>query len=135
MESKVWFNIKRITKIRLYYENEVEKTFYPSEPKNRFKFLWLIPLWKQGNFPDRWINNGDDRKSYCYDCNSNYENHERYRIQDFPKKLFLKAAVHIQLDYKDEVSSYFDSDQEAEDFVEDILSQSDHVFEVIKRKQ
>lgn len=134
MESKIWFNIKRITKITLYYENEVQKTFYPSEPKGRFKFLWLIPLWKKGNFPDRWVDNTEPRDSYSYDNHSGYEKDSRYRIQDLPKKLFLKATVYIQLDHKDEVTSRFDSDQEAEDFVEQILSQTDHVFEVIKRK-
>lgn len=128
MGSKVYFNVERVTKIEFSKEFESSYKFYPSESRGRFKFLWLIPLWKKDDLPDRWSDSGQ----YSYYNDDDYmKNDVSYRIQDFPKKVFRRAWVRVSLGYKDNVFQRFDSDQEAQEFVDLIINTATNPFEVI----
>lgn len=131
MEQKIWFNVNKVSKIELSYESLIEKNYYPSKSRGRFKFLWLIPLWKKSNLPERWAT---DEDADWYTDDSEYTFSDSYTIKGDPKKVYYKPWVRVHLGYKDEVFTRFETDEEAEDFVDLVLSQSDHVFEVIKNK-
>lgn len=132
MESKIYFNVDKVTKIELNKEHLTSYEFYPAKSRGRFKFLWLIPLWKKDHLPDRWSLCGSD--GYYIDNNdikSDIKNDTIYRIQDFPKKLFVRPRVKVKIGHNEEIFQRFDSDEDAQEFVDLIVNSSTGTFDYI----
>jgi hypothetical protein len=128
MDAKIYFNVEKISRIEIRFEKLVDKKFFPAELGKRNYFLGFIPLWKDDDLPDRWA---EGNGKYCYDTDYNIRNNNWYRIQEEPKTLFYRPWVRVNMGYKESVIQYFDTDKDAQEFVDLIIDTCSNPFEVI----
>ena len=125
MSGKIYFNTDKVTKIEFRYEEIVDRKFMPANPGKRVHLLWIIPLWKTEDLPDRWVDENGYRE------NSDIITQKWHRVQELPKILFRRPWVRVNMGYKEEVEEYFDTDIEAQEFIDSIIDTTLHSFELI----
>jgi hypothetical protein len=130
MNAKVYFNVKKVSKIEISFERLENKKFYPAELGEKRYLLGFISLGKSPDLPDRWVENGRNGK-YCYNDDDYIRSNTWYKVQEEPKLLFYRPWVRVNMGYKESVHQYFDTDQEAQEFVDLIVNTSSNTFEVI----
>jgi len=131
MKTDIWFNVDAVIKITVRYEYDTHLFFYPRKTGRTVK-IFGITLFKTPILPNRWSyyeENDDD-----YKTDEHIRKSENYRVQEFPKRVFYKSYVNISLIGDEEVTFRFDSNDEANEFVSLIVSQSKNNFEVIKKE-
>jgi hypothetical protein len=57
-----------------------------------------------------------------------------YRVDEINKKVYNKAHVNVHLNYKEGISCDFDSNEEAQKYVDELIASSDKKFTVIINK-
>lgn len=128
--KKNYFQLDKVSAITLTYEFETSHKWYPKIPAKPKMFLGMQVGIIEA-IPAGWSDFGPE-----YDrLSSNYfDNYTWYRVDEINKKIYQKAHVNVHLNYKESIGCNFDSNEEAQKWVDDLLASSDKKFAVIINK-
>lgn len=128
--KKNYFQLDKVSAITLTYEHETSHKWYPEIPAKPKMFLG-IQVGMTEAIPASWSNLGPeyDRLSSTY-----FDDYTWYRVDEINKKIYQKAHVNVHLNYKEGISCNFDSNEEAQKWVDALLASSDKNFAVIINK-
>lgn len=132
---KKYFQLDDIISIQFTPERESSYHRWAERiPERKKKFLGFVV----GNHPE--ISEGwtggyfghltDDDERIRMDS-SYFERYSWLRVDEKNKKIWNKATVEIKLRYKDMVSKQFNSNEEAQAWIDEIISDSGKKFKVI----
>ena len=130
---KKYFQLDDIISIQLTHERESGYKWMERIPGRSKKFLGFV-VGKHPEIPEGWSSGDfghltDDemlRRSSSY-----FERYSWLRVDEKNKKIWNKATVEIKLRYKDMVSKQFNSNEEAQAWIDEIISGSGKKFKVI----
>jgi hypothetical protein len=126
---KYYFDLDKVSSITLKLEEESGYKWCDEvKPQPRYFLGFKIGL-TRGKPAGWWYEDEDYRRatSYFYDYKS-------YKVDLVNKKVTLRPRVTVYLGYKDCYTSYFDTDQQAQEYVDDLISKSKKNFQVIIEK-
>jgi hypothetical protein len=131
--QKYYFELDKVDSITLIMERDSEYKWFEEIPDRPRKFLGLrfgtikgIPAgWSSYDLEDHHYNS---RKPSSY-----FDEYNRYKVDEENKKVFRKAYVEVSLGYKRTISRNFESNEEAQSWVDDLISDSNKKFHVIVR--
>lgn len=134
--QKNYFELDKVESITLTMERESFEYYWkesiPSRPK---KFLGItigtlpeVPAgWSEYEEEDRFDLRRRKQKSY-------FDQYSWYRVDENAKKLFIKPHVEIRFGYKHCIGQRFESDTEAQAWVDELIQSSTKQFHVIINK-
>ena len=130
---KHYFELDKVTSITLNYERESTYKWYEATEIKPRTFLGIRfggPM-LPAIVPAGWSDHEDGyyRKDADY-----FKNYPWYRVDEKNNKVWNKAYVEINLGYKQSVNTNFDSNEEAQLYVDELLATSDKKFHVIIKK-
>ena len=134
--QKHYFELDRVDSITLSMERESFNYYWkeavPARPK---KFLGII-IGTLPEVPAGWSEyDEEDENDYLRRKQSSYfEDYKWYRVDDVAKKLYGKAHVEVRFGYKQSISHNFNSNEEAQAWVDEIIASSNKKFHVIINK-
>jgi hypothetical protein len=134
--QKHYFELDRVDSITLSMERESFNYYWkeavPARPK---KFLGII-IGTLPEVPAGWSEyKEEDENDYLRRKQSSYfEDYKWYRVDDVAKKLYSKAYVEVYFGYKQSISHNFNSNEEAQAWVDEIIASSNKKFHVIINK-
>ena len=137
--QKHYFELDKVDSITLTHETETSYRWFPSIPPSPKTFLGIKYGMKPGIIAG-WNNNVDDngrelqyrtwdRKQSAY-----FKDYEWYRVDELLCRVYNKAHVEIRFGYKQTLGLRFESNEEAQEWVDDLISSSDKEFHVIINK-
>jgi hypothetical protein len=127
---KYYFDLDKVSSIRLKLEAESEYKWYDEiKPQPKINFLG-IQYGMTEAIPAGW---GYEDSHWRYGP-SYFEGYKQYRVDLATKEVSIRPKVTVFLGYKDSYTSYFDTDQEAQAYVDDLISKSTKNFQVIIEK-
>ena len=127
--QKNYFQLDKVHSVTLKYEQETHKWFneVPAKPKT---FLG-IRYGMTKAISAGWSDYEDGR----YPRPSSYFNdYVWYRVDEINKKIYSTAHVDIRFNYKEGIGCNFESNEEAQKYVDDLINTSDKQFHVIVNK-
>lgn len=130
--QKHYFELDQVHSITLTMERESEyqwKEEIPSRPK---KFLGFtigtkpaIPAgWSE--YEEEYVNDLRYRVQSSY-----FEKYNWYRVDEKAMKVFIKPYVEIRFGYKESISNRYETNDEAQAFVDGLISSSEKKLQVI----
>jgi hypothetical protein len=126
---KYYFDLDKVSSITLKLE---EKSGYKwcdeVKPQPRY-FLGFQIGWTQGK-PAGWSYEYDD----CRRATSYFEDYKSYKVDLVNKKITYKPRVTVVLGYKDSYTNYFNTDYQAQAYVDELIANSKKNFQVIIEK-
>jgi hypothetical protein len=127
---KYYFDLDKVSSISYKLEEKSEYKWYDEIKPQRKYFLGLPIGWTEGKI-EGWSywSNGKDRTS-----TEDFDDYKHYRVDLVNKKIFYRPRVTVFLGYKDSYTNYFDTDQEANSYVKNLIDQSKKNFQVIIEK-
>lgn len=134
--QKHYFELDRVDSITLSMEHESFNYYWkeavPVRPK---KFLGII-IGTLPEVPAGWSEyDEEDESDYLRRKQSSYfEDYKWYRVDDVAKKLYSKAHVEVRFGYKQSIGHNFNSNEEAQAWVDEIIASSNKKFHVIINK-
>ena len=126
---KYYFDLDKVSSIS-YKLEEVSGYKWCDEvkPQPRY-FLGFQIGWTKGK-PAGWVwENEDYRRDDSY-----FDDYKSYKVDSVNKKITIRPRVTVFLGYKDYYVNYFDTDQEAQTYVKNLIDQSKKNFQVIIEK-
>ena len=133
--QKNYFELDKVESITLTHERETPYRWMPLIPARPKTFLGI----KYGMRPEiapGWNNSFDGDGSEYNEWNrkqsSYFADYGWYRVSPF--RIYNKAHVQIYLSYKHSLGMNFESNEEAQKYVDDLISSSDKKFHVIINK-
>jgi len=126
---KYYFDLDKVTSISCRLE---EKSGYKwcdeVKPQPRYFLGFNIGLTK--GKPAGWEYEDDDyRRATSY-----FDDYKSYKVDLVNKKVTLRPRVTVVLGYKDSYTNYFDTDYQAQAYVDELISNSKKNFQVIIEK-
>ena len=135
--QKHYFELDKVDSITLTLERETEYRWYPEIPETPKMFLG-IPIGTNKAIPAGWNEYtdiaGNEKWQWDRTKTSYFEKYSSYRIDEVNKKIYNKSHVEIRLGYKQSFGKTFDSNEEAQAYVDDLILGSDKKFTVIINK-
>lgn len=132
--KKHYFELDKVDSITLTLERETEYRWYPEIPETPKMFLG-IPIGTNKAIPAGWNEYTDSAGNESWQRNrtkpSYFEKYSSYRIDEVNKRIYYKSHVEIRLGYKQSFGKTFDSNEEAQTYVDDLILGSDKKFTVI----
>lgn len=125
MNTEVHFRLNAITKIKLRKRQDSGYSWKEATPAKK-RFFGLITVSKA------------KRAGWAY-YESDYRNttesllSDRYRFDEVKIEIYQRPHVTVRLVDKSEIYSYFDTDDEAIKWIDEIIKESEHKFAVIGR--
>jgi hypothetical protein len=129
--TKNYFELDKVESITLQQEKESGSwRWWAETPATQRTFLG-IPIGIKPAIPAGWSDYdfGQNRKPTSY-----FDDYTWYRVDDVNKKVYSKAHVTIYLGYKHSLGQTFESTEEAQAYVDDLILDSDKKFTVIINK-
>lgn len=133
--QKHYFELDKVESITLTHERETDYRWCASIPPSPKTFLGI----KYGIRPGiiaGWNDNFDKNGNETHQCSrrqsSYFEDYSWYRISPF--RIYNKAHVTVYLSYKHSLGINFESTEEAQAYVDELISSSDKQFHVIINK-
>lgn len=131
---KKYFQLDDIISIQFTAERETDYRWKERVPERDKKFLGFV-VGKHPEIPEGWVSRDfgyltDDDERMRVDS-SYFERYSWLRVDEKNKKIWNKATVEIKLRYKDMVSKQFNSNEEAQAWIDEIISESGKKFKVI----
>ena len=125
--NKYYFNLDKVSSIHLRLE-EVSDYRWFDEIKPQPRYFLGFKIGSTKGVKAGWgeYDDSDWRKDTEY-----FDDYEFYRVDLDSKTVFVKPKVVIYLNNSDRYSSYFDTDQEAQQYVDDLVNKSNKNFQVI----
>jgi hypothetical protein len=135
--KKHYFELEKVDSITLTMERETSYRWCPKIPARPKTFLG-IKYGMTEAIPAGWNDYFDDNRNEYRPWNrkqsSYFEYYSWYRVDEVAKKLYNKAHVEIRFGYKQSFGVQFDSNEEAQAYVDELISSSDKQFHVIINK-
>lgn len=135
--KKHYFELDKVDSITLTHERETNYRWYPEIPATPKMFLG-IPIGTNKAIPAGWNEyvdeNGNEKWPNDRTKTSYFKDYQWYRVDDVNKKIYNKAHVEIRFGYKQSFGINFESTEEAQDYVDELISSSDKHFHVIINK-
>ena len=134
--TKHYFELDKVNSITLTMERESSNYYWkeavPARPK---KFLGI----KIGTLPSVPAGWSEYDKEYEDDYrrrkqSSYFEDYKWYKVDEVNKKIFIKPHVEIRFGYKQSIGQNFNSNEEAQSWVDELIQSSDKQFHVIINK-
>mgnify|MGYP006167187237 FL=1 len=127
---KNYFQLDKVSAITLTYERETSYKWFSAIPAKPKMFLGI----KYGMTPailGGWseFENGHVRKQSSY-----FADYSWYKVDEVNKKVYNKAHISIRFNYKESYGINFNSNEEAQQYVDDLIASSDKKFTVIINK-
>lgn len=132
--TKHYFELDKVESITLTCERETDYKWYPEIPARPKTFLG-INYGMHSVIPAGWCDYELEDQHYGSRKQSSYfKDHSWYRVDEVNMKIYNKAHVHIYLSYKHSLAMTFDSNEEAQEYVDYLIASSDKEFHVIINK-
>jgi hypothetical protein len=135
--KKHYFELDKVDSITLNGERETNYRWFPEIPATPKTFLG-IRYGKNEAIPAGWNEHiDDDGKEYrlwSRKQSSYFADYSWYRVCDNSNRIYNKAHVEIRFGYKQSFGIQFDSNEEAQEYVDELISSSDKQFHVIVNK-
>ena len=133
--QKHYFELDKIESITLTHETETPWRWMPSIPARPKTFLG-IKYGMEPEIPAGWNEyireDGTDRYPWDRKTSEYFEEYNWFKV--LPFRIYNKANVSIYLSYKHTLAMRFDSNEEAQAYVDDLIASSDKKFHVIINK-
>jgi|688.fasta_scaffold115701_6 hypothetical protein len=133
--QKHYFELDKVESITLTHERETEWRWKPSIPARPKTFLG-IKYGMEPEIPAGWNDsfdrNGNEKYPWQRKQTSYFEDYSWYKSSAF--RIYNKAHVTVYLSYKHSLGVHFDSNEEAQAYVDDLILGSDKKFTVIINK-
>lgn len=133
--EKHYFEVDKVESITLTPETETSYRWMPSIPLKPKKFLG-IKYGIKPEIPAGWNDHiredGTDRYQHERLKSTYFEDYDCYKVTPF--RIYYKAHVAIYLGYKHSLGMRFDSNEEAQAYVDDLINSTDKKFHVIINK-
>jgi hypothetical protein len=115
-------------------ETETSYRWFPEIPARTKTFLGIkigtTPAIQAGwNY--KIDDDGNEYLRYCRRQSSYFLDYKWYRVDETTKRVYNKAHVEIRFGYKQTFGVRFESNGDAEAYVDDLISSSDKEFHVI----
>lgn len=131
--SKHYFELDKVNSITLRFEKESEYRWYeevPSRPRKMFGIkigtIAAIPAGWNSEEPEEELRYSHRRVSSSY-----FERYKWYRVDETKKRVFEKAYIEIVFGYKQTISTKFETNEEAQEYVNELIQSSEKEFHVI----
>jgi hypothetical protein len=135
--KKHYFELDKVDSITLTHERETSYRWCPEIPATPRMFLG-IPIGTNKAIPAGWNEyvdeNGNEKYQNDRTKTSYFVGYTSYRIDETNKRIYNKAHVEIRLGYKQSFGVSFESTEEAQAYVDELISSSDKSFHVIINK-
>ena len=133
--KKHYFELDKIESITLTHETETSYRWMDSIPARPKTFLG-IKYGMEPEIPAGWNDciKGDGTDRYPWDRKTSEYFEEYEWLKVLPFRIHNKANVSIYLSYKHTLGMNFDSNEEAQAYVDDLIASSDKKFHVIINK-
>jgi hypothetical protein len=128
--QKNYFQLDLVHSITLTYERETGYEWYAEIPAKPKTFLGIQYSMTEA-IPAGWSD---------YECGWNpvptryFDKYKWYRVDEANKKVYHKAHVDIRFNYKEGIGHNFNSNEEAQKWVDELIASSDKKFTVIINK-
>ena len=136
--QKNYFELDKVESITLTHEAESSYRWFPEIPARPKTFLGFKTGKMHPAVPAGWNNNiNDEGKEHQYRTwdrkqASYFKDYEWYKVTPF--RIYNKAHVEIRFGYKQTLGLRFESNEEAQEWVDDLIQSSDKQFHVIVNK-
>lgn len=133
--KKHYFELDQVHSITLTMEKESKYTWKEEIPSSPKRFLG-ITIGKKPAIPAGWSESDEEYLSDIrYRKQSSYfEDYTWYRVDENAKRVFIKPHVEVRFGYKESIGKRFETDQEAQTWVNELVQSSDKKFHVIINK-
>jgi hypothetical protein len=145
--KKHYFELDKVDSITITMERETLYRWCPDIPAEPKTFLGIkygmteaIPAgWndcfdEDGNEYCLWDRSFGTMNSWDRKQSSYFDDYPWYKVCDITKRIYNKAHVEIRFGYKQSLGINFDSNEEAQAYVDDLISSSEKQFHVIINK-
>ena len=133
--KKHYFELDKVDSITLNGERETAYRWCPSIPPSPKTFLGIKYGMNPGiiaGWNDNFDDNGNEKWPWRRHQASYFDDYSWYKVTPF--RIYSKAHVEIRLGYKQSFGVQFDSNEEAQTYVDDLILGSDKKFTVIINK-
>jgi hypothetical protein len=122
-----YFDIEKVESITLTHQSETNYKWFEETPSSPKIFLGF-KIGVKPAIPAGWSHCKDEqyRTSTSY-----FKGYDWYKVDETNKKIWNKACVHISLGYKRYNNTYFNSNEEAQKYVDKLILDSTKNFQVI----
>jgi hypothetical protein len=135
--TKNYFELDKVNSITLTMEKESGYKWFSKIPAKPKTFLG-IRYGMEPEIPAGWNQDiDDDGKEYrpwWRKQSSYFEDYKWYKVDEVNKKIFIKPHVEIRFGYKQSIGQNFNSNEEAQSWVDELIQSSDKQFHVIINK-
>lgn len=132
--QKYYFEIDKVVSITISLERPSEYRWAEALPSRPKKFLGFIVGTKPavaGGFTD-YDEEADLNWAYERRKDASYfAQYSWYKVDELNKKITVKPYVEVRLGYKQSISTRFETDSEAQAWVDELIAASDKKFKVI----
>ena len=134
--QKHYFELDKVDSITLTMETETSYRWFPEIPARPKTFLGIkigtIPAIPAG-WNDNINKDGNEYEylRYCRRQSSYFLDYSWYRVDETTKRVYNKPHVEIRFGYKQTFGVRFESNGDAQAYVDDLISSSDKEFHVI----
>ena len=128
--QKHYLQLDKVQSITLTYEKQSAYKWYSEVPSKPKTFLG-IKYGMTKAIPAGW---SAYEEGFYPKPSSYFNGYTWYRIDEINKKIYNKAHVDIRLGYKEGIGCNFDSNEEAQRYVDELIASSDKKFTVIINK-
>ena len=133
--KKHYFELDQVHSITLTMEKESKYTWKEEIPSRPKRFLG-ITIGKKPAIPAGWSEYEEEYENHLkYRVQSSYfDRYNWYRVDETTKKVFIKPYVEIRFGYKESISKRYETDEEAQAWVDELISSSEKKFQLIINK-
>lgn len=136
--QKNYFQLDKVHSITLTYERESGYEWFPEIPAKEKSFMG-IKYGMHKAIPAGWSEYEDGIRhdgNYQRLQSSYFDNYSWHRVDEANKKVYNKAHVDIRFSYKEGIGQNFESNEEAQQWVDDLIftAAPDKKFTVIIKK-
>lgn len=130
--EKHYFELDKVQTVTIRFETESSYKWLEYRPKRVKKFLGIsydVTSAKEAGYYE-------NASSYAEPRDPSYFENSRYdwlRVDDINKKIYNKANVLIYLSYRHSLTVFFNSNEDAQAYVDDMLNSSSKKFHVTLR--
>ena len=133
--KKHYFELDKVDSITLNGERESSYRWFPEIPARPKTFLG-IKYGMTEAIPAGWNDcideDGNEYRPWKRRQSSYFDDYSFYKVTPF--RIYSKAHVEIRFGYKQSFGVQFDSNEEAQEYVDDLILSSDKQFHVIINK-
>ncbi len=132
--KKHYFELDKVDSITLNGERETNYRWFPEIPARPKTFLG-IKYGMHESVPAGWNeyidDDGNEYRPWNRKQSSHFAEYSSYRVCGITERIYNKAHVEIRFGYKQAFGINFESNEEAQKYVDDLINSSEKQFHVI----